>query len=120
MSAVMEKPSPPQHRKADTGQVNTRLAVLEARWEAVVPTLATKSDLERSLGELRVELHKMDARISRWMLATIVALFVGFAGMFFALQRNLDHAVSRIEHLSLPLHTTMPGTPLRPDAPVQD
>jgi len=109
MSAVMEKTPSRAHSRNKSvrdEQVTTRLAVLETRWEDIVPTLATKADLgelrtelERSHGELRTELHKMDARITRWMLTTIVALFVGFAGMFFAQQRNLDNAISRLERL---------------------
>jgi len=176
MSAVMEKtPSRPHPNSKGTSapSVQTRLAVLETRWEDLAPTLTTKTDLgelrtwlehrhgelltelerrhgelltelerrhgglrtelerrhgelrtehehrhgelrtelEYRLGELRTELHKMDARIARWMLTTIAALFVGFAGMFFAQQRNLDHAISRLERLYIPNQATTAEPP---------
>jgi len=98
MSAVMEKtPSRPHSRNkaAHNQPVETRLAVLEACREDIIPTLATKADL----GDLRTELHKMDAGLIRWMLTTAVALFVGIAGMLFAQQRSLDNAISRLERL---------------------
>jgi len=77
----------------------TRLSVLKTRWEDVIRVLATKADLERSHGELRAEIHKMDASVTKWMLTSIIALIVGFGRMFFALQRNIDNAITRIERL---------------------
>lgn len=41
---------------------------------------ATKTDIS----DLRGDLHKMDAGIVRWMIVTILGLFFGFAGLFFA------------------------------------
>jgi len=81
--------------------VNARLAVLETRWEDVV--LATKADL-----------GKLEASITRWMLTIIIVLMAGFGGMFFALQRNLDHALTRIERLYLPTQTAVPAPALPP------
>jgi len=121
MSAVMEKTRLrpySRNKPAQPPSVETRLTVLEARWEDVIPTLATKADLERSHGELRIELHKMDARIARWILTTIVALFVGLAGMFFAQQRNLDNAISRLERLYITTQAAPAAPP--PVTPQQD
>lgn len=50
-----------------------------SKLEALIPTLATKADI----GEVRADLHKMDASIVRWMIATVIGLFLGFAGLFF-------------------------------------
>ncbi|WP_124836039.1 hypothetical protein [Burkholderia glumae] len=54
-----------------------RLAVIEA----TLPNLMTRSDGE----SLRADLHKMDSSVKTWMIATILGLFFGFAGLFFAM-----------------------------------
>ncbi|WP_186137941.1 hypothetical protein [Burkholderia gladioli] len=54
-----------------------RLTVIEA----ILPNLMTRSDGEA----LRADLHKMDSSIKTWMIATILGLFFGFAGLFFAM-----------------------------------
>lgn len=70
----------------DNGDMDdTRLTALETKWNAVVPTLSTKSDL----AELRTDIHKMDASIKTWMLGTIVGLFIGFGGLFLAMSNAL-------------------------------
>jgi len=102
MSAIPQKHAT-RGGTARSEPVNARLAVLETRWEDVVPTLATKADL-----------GKLEASITRWMLTTTIALMVGFGGMFFALQRNLDHALTRIERLYLPTQTAVPAPALPP------
>lgn len=52
-----------------------------AKLEAVIPTLATKSDL----AELRADMHEMNSGISRWMLGTVLSVIgtvvLGFAGL---------------------------------------
>jgi len=49
----------------------------KARVEAILPTLATKTDLEA-----------MRAEFTRWMLATVVGLFLSFSGLLVALTRT--------------------------------
>lgn len=56
-----------------------RLKVLETKWDAVIPTLATKTDIAALSGDM----HKMDASIKTWMVATIIGLFLGFSGLIF-------------------------------------
>ncbi len=55
--------------------MDDRLIALEAHFNAILPTLATKADVEA----LRAEIHK-------WMLGTIVGMFIGFAGLMLAMQ----------------------------------
>jgi hypothetical protein len=62
-----------------------------AKLEAVIPTLATRVDVEG----LRTDLHKMDASIVRWMIATVLTLFLGFAGLFFTMQNSINGALDR-------------------------
>ncbi|WP_154668273.1 hypothetical protein [Pseudoduganella violaceinigra] len=45
--------------------------------EATLPTLATKADVEA-----------MRADIARWMLATVIGLFIGYSGLIVALTRT--------------------------------
>ncbi|MBV6324428.1 hypothetical protein [Duganella violaceipulchra] len=56
---------------------NERFAVLEAHYNAILPTLATKADIEA----LRAEMHKMSADTHKWMVASLIGLFIGFGGL---------------------------------------
>lgn len=78
-------PIDPPDGGGDDGDMEARLTALETKWDTVVPTLATKSDM----AELRVEIHKMDASIKTWMIATVIALFLGFSGLFFTVTSGL-------------------------------
>ncbi|RZT09317.1 hypothetical protein SAMN05216319_2258 [Duganella sp. CF402] len=51
-----------------------RQIALEARFDAIVPTLATKADVEA----LRADIHK-------WMVGSMIGLFIGFGGLAAAL-----------------------------------
>lgn len=58
---------------------------LKAHYDAIVPTLATKADIE----VLRAEMHKMSAEGYRWMVASMIGMFLGFGGLYFASNSNL-------------------------------
>lgn len=51
-----------------------------ARIDAIAPTLATKADIEA----LRLEMRKMSVDGFGWMVASLVGMFVGFVGLYFA------------------------------------
>lgn len=68
------------------GDMEARVAAIEA----ILKTLASKVDVEM----LRTDLHKMDASIKTWMIATIIALFLGFAGLFFSMSNSLNTALN--------------------------
>jgi len=154
------QPAPPQQPPPAQARHSTevRLAIVETRWQDVIPTLATKADLREAIGslrsefkedngslraelkednarlraelkednarlrtelkednarlrtelkgeiaELRTEMHKMDATITRWMLGAIVGLFIGLGTLYFAQQRSMDNAISRLERLYAPV-----------------
>jgi len=59
---------------------NERLAALEAHYNGLAATFATKADIEA----LRAEMHKMSAEGYRWMVASMVGMFLGFGGLYFA------------------------------------
>jgi hypothetical protein len=91
--------------------MDRRLTVLETRFDAILPTLATKSDLEalraevrvgfESLrGEFHIEMEKLRADLfkalndsMRWMIGVVVSLFIGIlavnVAMFNAVNRKM-------------------------------
>lgn len=52
------------------GNMDARLTALETRFDAVLPTLATKADM----AELRADVHKINAEIKGWTLATMITI----------------------------------------------
>jgi len=104
--------------------------------EAILPTLATKSDLaelrgevNHQMGELRAEvskqigdlridmqkmetsMHKMDASIVRWTLATVIALSLGFSGLFFTMQNSVNSRMEYLENTLLRQHGLLNPAP---------
>lgn len=57
----------------NSGGMNERVARLEERLDSTLPNLATKADL----GELKAEIEKGQKENRAWMLATVIALFLG-------------------------------------------
>lgn len=55
-----------------------RLIALETKWDAIIPTLATKADL----AALRTEVHDMAASQKTWCIATVITLLSFQAGIF--------------------------------------
>lgn len=60
--------------------MDNEVSALKAHIDAIVPTLATKADIEI----LRAEMHKMSAEGYRWMVASMIGMFLGFGGLYFA------------------------------------
>ncbi|MGF7131951.1 hypothetical protein P3T40_003434 [Paraburkholderia sp. EB58] len=79
--------------------------------ETLMPTLMTKTDGE----VLRADLHKMDASIKTWMIATIIGLFFGFAGLFFAMSNSLRPPAA--PQASAPIIIQVPATAPAATAP---
>jgi hypothetical protein len=73
----------------DEWSLDRRLTVLERRFDTILPMLATKADLAELKAELkaeiRVECAKMKADLSKWLAGIVIALFLGFGGMFFTM-----------------------------------
>jgi hypothetical protein len=66
--------------------MDSEVSALKAHIDAIVPTLATKADIEM----LRAEMHKMSAEGYRWMVASMVGMFIGFGGIYFAASKSFD------------------------------
>ena len=70
------------------GSMEHRITTLEARWDAIIPTLATKADLAALSAEfhkglnqnameiaaVRTEMQKLSADIKTWTLATVLTI----------------------------------------------
>ena len=85
--------------------MDARLTALETRFDTVLPTLATKADF----AELKAEMHHNNTMVTRWMLATVIGLFFGFAGLFYAVSNGARQAVSA--QPPPPIIINMPGAP---------
>ncbi|WP_422012702.1 hypothetical protein [Roseateles sp.] len=81
----------------DDGDMD-RITALETKWETVVPTLATKGDVQTGFAELRADMQEMNAGISRWMLGTVLTVIgtivLGFGGLAWTVSNKTPAAVS--------------------------
>lgn len=63
-----------------------RMTVLETRWDAILPTLATKADLAELKAELKSELRELvfseTNKLTRWLVSLTVTMLFGFAALF--------------------------------------
>jgi hypothetical protein len=69
-------------------KMDRRLIVLETRFDTILPTLATKTDLIELKAELKEELRDLKAEMHKWMTATMISLLVGFCGLLVAVIRH--------------------------------
>ncbi|MBJ7310963.1 hypothetical protein ACFOLJ_18260 [Rugamonas sp. CCM 8940] len=84
--------------------MDERLTALETHFNTILPTLATKADIE----SLRVEMYKMSSELHKWMLASMVGMFLGFSGLYFA-----SNTAARAPHPA-----PMPAQPAQSIAPI--
>lgn len=78
----------------------------QARIEAILPTLTTKAEMEA----LRAEVLKIANETHKWMLASVIGMFIGFGGLFMAVKGNEDKPVARTE---APIVIVIPAERLR-------
>jgi hypothetical protein len=69
-------------------QMDRRLIILETRFDTILPTLATRTDLIELKSELKAELRDLKAEMHKWMTATMLSLLIGFGGLLIAIIRN--------------------------------
>lgn len=75
-----------------------RLTALETRFDTILPTLATKTDME----SIKTEIHKSAGETHKWMIATVIGLFLGFGGLFLAMSNALKPAAPATAQVQQP------------------
>ncbi|SFU78289.1 hypothetical protein [Pseudoduganella namucuonensis] len=80
--------------------------IFAARIDAILPTLATKGDLEA-----------LRADVARWTVATVIGLFIGFAGLFVAMGNILRPVSPPAAQPQQPIIIYLPAPP--PQQPQQ-
>lgn len=97
--AGSKPPVDPPSGGGDDGGMNERLATLEARFDAVLPTLATKADLQGAVNDL-----------VKWIVVTAVGLGVaGITVMTFVLNNAVPKAPAPVAQA--PIIITVPAAP---------
>ncbi len=81
-------------------------AALETRLDTILPTLATKADM----AEVRGDIQRGINETHRWMLGTVIGLFLGFGGLFLAMSNALKIPGTQ----QAPIIITVPAPALAP------
>jgi len=80
-----------------------------------------RADFQRAQEQQRADLHKTDAKITRFMLTTMVGLFLGLPGLFFTIQSSMksyiESALSRAVLIQSQNTSFPPTTIHQPIAP---
>jgi hypothetical protein len=95
-SAGIPAAPPGDHEPPDGQDPARRVTVLETRFDTVLPTLATKTDLAALRTELlvkiealRAEMGRLASNVHKWMAATLIAILLSFIGLFVGLTKTL-------------------------------
>ena len=97
------------------GSMEARFTALETRFDAILPTLMTKADG----AEIRVEMQKIAGETHKWMIATVIGLFLGFGGIFLAMSTVLRPTTPSQPSQQAPIIINIPAqqpTPALPPA----
>jgi hypothetical protein len=57
------------------------MIVLKTRWDAILPTLATKADLADLKAELKGFVASETMQLTRWMVRLTITMVLGFASL---------------------------------------
>jgi hypothetical protein len=66
-------------------ELDRRLVILETRFDIILPTLATKLDLLSLKTELTTAFKAEMQTMQKWIMATLISMFIGFGGLIIAL-----------------------------------
>lgn len=53
-----------------------------------------RGDVAKGFGDIRADMHKNSVDIQRWTIATVIALFLGFSGLFFTMNNAIKPAAT--------------------------
>lgn len=85
-----------------------RLAKIELRLEQT----ATKTDI----ADIRADMHKASTDIARWMITTVISLFLGFGGLFFVVTNSTKNSTPAAPPTPTPI--IIYGQPTAPSPPL--
>ena len=118
-------PKPPSVAAASNQGENDGMEHRVAKLEETVASLPTKADLaelrsdfadlradmKTSAADLKAEIHKNSIDLHRWMLGTVVGLFLGFGGLFLAMSNALKQPPATPQPQQPPVIITLPASP---------
>lgn len=122
LQALFDTTMPTLATKADLESLRARVEAtmatkadvesLRARLDAVLPTLATKAEIailptlatKADIEAMRAEMLKQALETHKWMLASVIGMFVGFGGLFLA--------ASNLQKQPAPLVQAAPAPPV--------
>lgn len=117
-----------QQRSIDGGGEPPHNDDMEARvksLEEALKNLPTKADMtelhlanKADFAELRADMHKNSVDIQRWMIATVIALFLGFSGLFFTMNNSTKPANTPTSQQA-PIIINVPAAPAPTASPQQ-
>lgn len=91
---------------------------MEARIKALedaVKSLPTKADfadlradVKTGISDLRAEMHKTNIDIHKWMIGTVIGLFLGFGGLFLAMSNGLKQSAAPVSMPQQPIIINVP------------
>lgn len=90
LDQVLEPPQGPPVDGGGGGGDNGRMEARIASLEATLPHLATKSDIS----DVRGDIQRGIGETHKWMIGTVIGLFLGFGGLFLAMSNALKPAAS--------------------------
>lgn len=91
--------------------MDDRRLALEAHFNTILPTLATKADIE----SLRADMSRMSSELHKWVLGSMIGMFIGFGGLYSA-----SNTASRAPQAVQPPQSViiyLPAPPAVPAAP---
>ena len=88
-----------------------RLTAIETRFDTLLSTLATKTDIAEVKVEIKAvanDIHTTASETHKWMIATVIGLFLGFGGLFLAMSNALKTSP---QVATQPVVINLPGSP---------
>nr|WP_279087943.1 hypothetical protein [Comamonas thiooxydans] len=68
-----------------------------------------RGDVAKGFGDIRADMHKNSVDIQRWMIATVIALFLGFSGLFFTMNNAIKPAATITQPAQQPIIINVPA-----------
>ena len=93
--------------------MNERVAAIEARLD----NLATKHEVSEAKGTLLAAIERGISETQRWIIGTVIGLFLGFGGLFLAMSNALKPTAQPAPVIVVPAVPAPPSAAPAPAAP---